>query len=481
MRRFGAAVGFSVALALLCVALVGCSSEPAEQSEEEAFTVSPEATATLPVTHLATAAMTLADRPDGSDCTAYSPDAMLVTDLDIYPVPDLAEPAPREWFVDPTFGTCLVRVTDRGKDLSAGDESQGMVNEYARVQAFNSDGSRLLAHSTEGGWYLYDAQTLQPLEELPLAIEPRWDAEDPALIYYNDEMRLMSYDLTSGTRTQVHDFAAEFPGQELGAVWTKFEGSPSRDRRYWGLMAEDQEWLPVAFVVYDRLADRVTIRDMRGVPGVEDDVDHVTISPLGTYFLASFDRACEEGRTGSDERPCGLMVYDRDLSKGRGLLRIIGHYDPALDSEGREVVVYQDIDTDQISMLDLESGAVTPLWEIDFSHTAIGLHFSGLAYDRPGWAVVSTHDNDTRAYTWMDDQVFAVELKAGGRVVRLAHTQSLVEDELEPDYWAEPHASTNPDLTRIVFGTNWGRSGSGEVEMFMIALPPDWTERFASP
>jgi hypothetical protein len=184
---------------------------------------------------------------------------------------------------------------------------------------------------------------------------------------------------------------------------------------------------------------------------------------------------------GSDERPCGLMVYDRDLGNGRGLLRIIGHYDPALDAGGREVVVYQDIDTDHISMLDLESGAVTPLWEIDFSHTAIGLHFSGLAYDRPGWTVVSTHDNEMRAYTWMDDQVFAVELKAGGRVVRLAHTQSLVDDERERDYWAEPHASTNPDLTRIVFGTNWGRSGSGEVEMFMIALPPDWTERLVSP
>ena len=220
---------------------------------------------------------------------------------------------------------------------------------------------------------------------------------------------------------------------------------------------------------------------MRGVPGVEDDVDHVTISPLGTYFLASFDRACEEEQLGVDGHPCGLMVYDRDLDNGRGLLRIIGHYDPALDPEGLEVVVYQDIDTDHISMLDLESGAVTPLWEIDFGHTGIGLHFSGLAYERPGWVVVSTHDNDPGAYSWMDDQVFAVELEAGGRVVRLAHTQSLVDDELEADYWAEPHASTNADLTRIVFGSNWGRSGTGEVEMYMIALPPDWTERLGSP
>jgi hypothetical protein len=171
------------------------------------------------------------------------------------------------------------------------------------------------------------------------------------------------------------------------------------------------------------------------------------------------------------------MVYDQDLTNGRSLLRIIGHYDPALTADGREVIVYQDIDTDHISMLDLESGAVTPLWAIDFSHTGIGLHFSGLAYDRPGWAVVSTHDNDPATYTWLDDQVLAIELKAGGRVVHLAHTHSLVDDEQELDYWAEPHASTNPDLTRILFGSNWGRSGAGQVDMFLIELPPDWAQR----
>jgi hypothetical protein len=263
----------------------------------------------------------------------------------------------------------------------------------------------------------------------------------------------------------------------VAAVWTRYEGSPSADRRYWGLMAEDGEWVPVAFLVYDRLDDEVTVRDMRGVAGIEDDVDHVTMSPLGNYLLASFDRACEQGSLGDDAHPCGLMVYDRDLGNGRSLLRIIGHYDPALDVEGREVIVYQDIGTDWISMLDLETGAITPLWAIDFSHTGIGLHFSGLAYDRPGWAVVSTHDDDANTYTWMDDQVFALELKAGGRVVRLAHTHSLVDDEEELDYWAEPHASTNADLTRVLFSTDWGRSGTGEVEMFLIALPPDWPDR----
>ena len=139
-------------------------------------------------------------------------------------------------------------------------------------------------------------------------------------------------------------------------------------------------------------------------------------------------------------------------------------------------MVYQEIDTDHISMLDLGTGIATDLLPIDFTHSAIGLHFSGRAFHLPGWALVSTYNGGFPIdYTWMDDSVFALELKADGRVVRLAHTHSLVDEDQEHDYWAEPHASVNSDFTRVVFTTNWGRPGTDEVDMYMIALPPDWT------
>lgn len=92
----------------------------------------------------------------------------------------------------------------------------------------------------------------------------------------------------------------------------------------------------------------------------------------------------------------------------------------------------------------------------------------------PGWALVSAYNGAQPAATWMDNQVFAVELKPGGRVVRLVHTYSIVDENQEHDYWAEPHASVNHDFTRIVFTSNWGRSGTGEVETYLVELPPDW-------
>ena len=486
--------GLACAL-LVAVGLVACGGE------KEAGTASPPATAERTITPAATKASTAAATatagpssgtplatatPAAAAASLLCPDPQppFVTDFDIRQPPSLPEPAPRAPFRDPVFGTCVVRVTDRTADLLAEDGSPGMKNEYSRVQSFNADGSRLLVMGLEATWYVYDTRTLRRVAFMPFGgpVEPRWDATNPDVLYYSEETRLMAYNVPNELRSVVHDFAADFPGQSLAAVWTRYEGSPSQDTRYWGLMAEDQDWLTTAFLIYDRQEDRVVaVRDMRGASELDREIDSVTISPLGNYFLAYFDNYCQPGQLGSDAEPCGLMVYDRDLKNGRSLLRIVGHGDLALDAEGREVMVYQDIDTDHISLLDLASGTVTPLQPIDFSQGSIGLHISGRALQRPGWALVSTYNGGHPvAFTWMDDQIFALELKPDGRVVRLAHTRSVFQEGTvsygEKDYWAEPQGSVSPDFTRVVFTSNWGRSGTEEVEVFLISLPPDWVE-----
>lgn len=397
------------------------------------------------------------------------------------PAADLDLPEPRRPFRDPVFGTCLVRITDHQADPPGGELAGGLKNEYARVQPFNADESRVLIRSTSGAWYLYDADMLHPLGRLELGTDPRWDATDPHRLYSFDGARLLGHDVRSGAVEVVHDFAADFPGQALSAVWMRYEGSPSADGRTWGLMAEDEEWETVAFLVYDLDQDRILARrDLGGVSGAAG-IDSVTISPSGVYFLADFgDAYCERGVLGTDQAPCGVMVYGRDLAAGRGLLRIGGHMDLGFDVAGREVAVFQDLDADALAMADLETGEITPLWPIDFSHSPLGFHFSARAFDRPGWAVVSTYSGARPSATWMDDQVFLIELTAGGRVVRLAHTHSVFAEGAvaygEKDYWAEPHAWANRDLTRILFTSNWGDSGSEAVDTYLIRLPDHWPD-----
>ena len=88
-----------------------------------------------------------------------------ITGFDVIPSPDLPEPAPRTAYIDPVFGTCILRVSDRANDLSRDDPSEGLKNEYSRVQSFNSDESLLLLRSIESNWYLFDAVSLERLAQ----------------------------------------------------------------------------------------------------------------------------------------------------------------------------------------------------------------------------------------------------------------------------------------------------------------------------
>jgi hypothetical protein len=301
----------------------------------------------------------------------------LITDLEVYQPIALAEPMPRVEFLDPVFESCLARVTDHSEINDADASFLGIKNEYSRIQSFNADGSYIIVFSTTGNWYLYDSNSLEFLRQLPVKVEPRWDAQDPDLLYFSDGTALKSHRISTDSTETIHEFADDFVNQEISAVWTRYEGSPTMDTRYWGLLVEDTDWNPAALLVYDLETDLIIAK--REVVH-NKDIDSVTISPLGTYLLVFQDDYCENGQLGDVNNPCGLMVYNRDLQDGRGLMRIVGHADIVLDKNGREVLVYQDIDTDNIAMLDLESGEVTALWPIDFSHPGLGFHFSGKAY-----------------------------------------------------------------------------------------------------
>ena len=95
-------------------------------------------------------------------------------------------------------------------------------------------------------------KTLKRLASLPVNMEPRWDAQNPYLLYMMDENRRLSYELETGNQTILHDFKEDFPEQILSPVWARYEGSPSMDTRYFGFMAEDENWVSIALVVYDR-------------------------------------------------------------------------------------------------------------------------------------------------------------------------------------------------------------------------------------
>jgi hypothetical protein len=454
-----------VALALVALPFLSALPTPAgPKAAPGAVALTPPARAPLPLS-------LCADR--------YGPDFAFVVDLEIHQPPDrLDEPPPRQPFIDPTFHTCLVRVTNRAADIAPGDGSVGMRSGYAQMNAFNADNSLFLASSTNFSWYLYDFATLQLVRQLvPQGeIDPRWDARNPTLFYLTPDVRLNSFNVQEKGESQLHDFTQDLPGYEVNKVWGRYSSNPSQDSRYWVFVVVGGETNTLALLTYDN--ESKTLRglyDLRGRLPEGVKARSATMSLSGNYVVAYYTSCGRE--LGTYDRPCGLMLYSPDLQSGQGVVGDVGAIDVALDPQGREVAVYQDNAAQTISMLDLQTKRATPLYALDRNHLPLGLDICGRAVYRPGWVLVSAYDNTPVSHSWLDDQVLALELVPQGRAVHLAHTRSVVDPDVDYHLRGEPRASTNADFTRVLFTSNWGRAGSGEVEMYMIELPPDWTAR----
>ncbi len=132
------------------------------------------------------------------------------------------------------------------------------------------------------------------LESFLFLSEPRWDAQDP--ICSTIQMRPGCCPTISAAAKieEIRDFSNDFPGTELAAVWTRYEGSPSYDTRYWGLIAQDSDWEPFAFLIYDLQEDTIVTREIpRGY-----SIDNVPSARWGIIFWPALMTTARMGNWG---------------------------------------------------------------------------------------------------------------------------------------------------------------------------------------
>lgn len=373
-------------------------------------------------------------------------------------------------FTDDLYGTTLVRISDKSVDFYDGN---GIQNEYAKSDAYNSDASRIILRSNDAHWYLYDAEDYSLVRDLSSMVglqepEPRWHADDPNLFYYLFDTKLMQYDVAAAQHSIVHDFKTDFPGCSI--ITTGTEGDASRNRRYWCFMVTDEMFSLQAVCVYDMTVDTV-VGTRTSFP---DSVNFTTMDASGSHALIGYDSLPYQA--------CSLDFSSIvDFIQGAA-----GHGDAALSADGRDVMVYQNVANDTIAMTDLETGVETRLIEIPFElNTDIGLHVSGNCYEKPGWVLVSTYGAKNcrpgESQTWMDHLLFMLELKENPRIIKLAGTRAytaLYPDAVEKNYFAEAFAAVNTAGTRIVFGSNWGVLFPRDYsDAYEVRLPDNWERR----
>jgi hypothetical protein len=378
-----------------------------------------------------------------------------------------AMPAKGAAISDPAFHTTIVRITDKTKD---GYTGPGIENEYARSDPENSDGTRLILRGNDGEWYLYSAIDFKLLKHLEITgggqePEPRWDRTNPKIFYFLSGMELRAYNIDTNVSAVIRDFSRDFPGAAM--ITTKTEGDASVDRKLWCLMAQDESGeKTLAVFSYDKSQNKILGKKT----SFPDPINWVSADMSGKHCVIGYDEHIAES-------------YSPDFSRKMQLPdKANGHMDLALTAAGRDVMVYQNNATDFIAMADLDSGAETPLLAIPFDVNGdIGLHFSGNAAAAPGWALISTYGSkglppENSRHSWMDNQLFMVELKANPRIWRLAETRAFTSRDFsgEKNYFAEAFAAVNTAGTRVYFGSNWANFTTEYSETYALILPGGW-------
>jgi hypothetical protein len=381
--------------------------------------------------------------------TFYSSTFELDATRNVDVVPALAKPAKGVAVTEPNYKTCLVRAADHKAD----GVPDFAINDYSRRQAFNANNTRQLIYASDGFWHLYDANTRAHLKKLagPAGdAEPQWDPTNPDLLYFlpmsGIGMQLYEMNVATGATRVVGDFGARLKAKwpTSMAAWTRAEGSPSADGRYWCFMVDGDGWNSVGIFTWDKQTD--TITGTRNTNG--NRPDNVSMSPTGNYCVVSGD---------------DTTSFSRDFSTSTLLRKGGEHSDLALDANGEDVFVTVDSKyTGEIYMTHLRTGARTVLLPGVYS----AAHFSGKAYAKPGWVVLSTFDSWKGDRLWMQNKVMAVQLAANPKIYNLAFHRSAYNK-----YWTAPKASVNRDFTRVTFNSNWGTGSEWDVDAYTIEIP----------
>lgn len=413
--------------------------------------------------------------------TIYSGGFTPVVGKDSSPPGAMSKPVRAVPYADPAYGSCVIRATDAANEPPVGFAR----NDYSRREPFNADDSMYLIYAQNGHWHIYKTADTSYLRELNLgggSTEPQWDPVDRKSLYIfpnNGGLSITKYNVLTDATQVVADFTklasiAGHPGMNsirqiwpsAARVYTRDEGSPSADARYWGLMVDDVNFNGLGLITYDMQTNTITgVYDLAS-HGIGRP-DHISMSPSGKYVVPSWNGgySCSSSTSlGTVQNPCGLMSFSRDFSTAVGLVKTGPHSDIALDANGNDVIVISNYGTGYLEMHNLASGQETNLWQIYINGSSTAMHISGKAFKHPGWVLVSTYAGS--GTQWYSNKVMAVELKANPRIYNLAHTYNIADT-----YFSETHAAVNRDFTRILFNSNWNTGDVNQIDAYMISLP----------
>jgi hypothetical protein len=349
------------------------------------------------------------------------------------------EPPPAgKVYVDPVFGTPILRVTDAAhtEDTLAGGDLDFAINEYSSVTPFNADSTLvLLIHESVFALYDTAGHFLRVLpQEIHATSEPRWSVSDPNLFYFLHHNELRSYDVATGAEALLHSFA------EYRQISGTGESDLSTDGDHLALVGDDR--YVFRYEISTDTSGRTLDTSRIG------SFDQVMVTPDNQILIGWRAKGTARGR--------GLELFDPDMNFMWQISQATGHMDVARDNDGGQIVIRTNAD-DPNPICD---NGIVKIRLGDLQQTCLLTLDWGLAphISAPGempWFFVSTYAPDDPqpgdpGWTVYTNEILRVMID-GSEVQRLAHHRSRPWN----DYNYEPRASASRDGARLLYSSNF--------------------------
>jgi uncharacterized SAM-binding protein YcdF (DUF218 family) len=406
------------------------------------------------------------------------------TDRGVYRKPPLP-PLPRAGgkFIDPVFGTEVMRATDESDG-----PAPGLGTYYSHWPTFNANNTRLLirkGHTGDAILKTFDpvnfrigaGREILPLE-YPSGFGLSWESSiwahnDPDIVYTfasdrKGGMRLYAYDVASKEFKLLKDFSSIARGRDyLSQMYV----SADDDVFCWLLKRVGVDE-PLGYIVYKRSTNRILYNNPGSV--YVGGINEVHVDKSGRWMTIHLNQTQPDN---SATRILNLQTGAIDFLYKNASDSPAGHGDL-----GTETIVGFDAWQDGITWRRL-SAPHAPR-RVFYFRTAIGkdggtadwthdFHGTMLA-DNEDWLTIGTHRDPSSKFSGSgiyDDEILQVSLDGSERIRRICHTRSVVDEKSEStNYWAAPKPTISRDGRFIAFTSNWEKSA--RYDLFIVKIEP---------
>jgi uncharacterized SAM-binding protein YcdF (DUF218 family) len=407
----------------------------------------------------------------------------LKTDRGVYRKPPLP-PRPRagEKFIDPVFGTEIMRATDESDG-----PAPGLGTYYSHWPTFNADNTRLLirkGHSGDAILKTFDPVnfTLGAGREILPTEYPRgfgvswessiWSHSNPEVIYaYANDlkggMRLYAYNVASKEFTLLKDFG--FLSRGRPDYLHQMNMSADDDVFSWSRMRPGHNGDPIGYLVWRRSSDKILFDTPNTM-----DLNEVHVDKSGHWLNIPLNKPLPDGDA--------MEFLHLDTGVVTKIVRGAPDFKPGHGDLGTDCIVGFDAWGDGLTWRRLSAPHVVR--HVFFFRTAIGkdggvtdwthdFHGTMLA-DNEDWITIGTHHDPSATQTGTgiyDDEILQISLDGSERIRRICHTRSVYDDKTETTgYWSAPKPTISRDGRFIAFTSNW--ENSGRYDLFIVRIEP---------